>query len=127
MQQRKFKFTVHFYHSSILHRGGKFYRALELEIHVAFAVRLCVYQLLVLFHSTVSWRKSKAKCNSIILSVLCTLCMQPLILSSSYTCEVIQFSSVAQLCLTLCDTMDCSTPVFPVHHQLLKLAQTHVH
>ena len=41
--------------------------------------------------------------------------------------EVIQFSSVTQSCLTLCDTMDCSTPGFPVHHQLLELAQTHVH
>ena len=29
-----------------------------------------------------------------------------------------QFSSVAQLCLTLCDPMDCSTPGLPVHHQL---------
>ena len=38
-----------------------------------------------------------------------------------------QFSSVAQLCLTLCDPMDCSTPGFPVHHQFLELAQTHVH
>ena len=38
-----------------------------------------------------------------------------------------QFSSVAQSCLTLCDLMDCSTPVFPVHHQLLELAQIHVH
>ena len=36
-------------------------------------------------------------------------------------------SSVAQLCPTLCDRMDCSTPVFPVHHQLPELAQTHVH
>ena len=27
----------------------------------------------------------------------------------------------------LCDPMDCSTPGFPVHHQLLELAQTHVH
>ena len=32
-----------------------------------------------------------------------------------------QLSSVAQLCLTLCDPMDCSTPGFPVHHQLLEL------
>ena len=32
-----------------------------------------------------------------------------------------QFSSVAQLCLTLCDLMDCSTPGFPVHHQLPEL------
>ena len=39
----------------------------------------------------------------------------------------IQFSSVAQLCQTLCDPMDCSMPGLPVHHQLLKLAQTHVH
>ena len=32
--------------------------------------------------------------------------------------------SVAQLCPTLCDPMDCSTPGFPVHHQLLDLALT---
>ena len=38
-----------------------------------------------------------------------------------------QFSSVAQSCPTLCDPMDCSTPGFPVHHQLPELAQTHVH
>ena len=36
-------------------------------------------------------------------------------------------SSVAQLCLTLCDPMDCSTPGFPVHHQLPELVQAHVH
>ena len=39
----------------------------------------------------------------------------------------INFSSVAQLCLTLCDPMNCSVPGFPVHHQLLELTQTHVH
>ena len=38
-----------------------------------------------------------------------------------------QFSSVTQLSLTLCDPMYCSTPGFPVHRQLLELAQTHVH
>ena len=36
-------------------------------------------------------------------------------------------SSVTQLCPTLCDPLGCSTPGFPVHHQLPKLAQTHVH
>ena len=36
-------------------------------------------------------------------------------------------SSVTQSCLTLCDPMDCSTPGYPVCHQLPKLAQTHVH
>ena len=37
------------------------------------------------------------------------------------------FSSVAQSCLTLCDPVDCSTPGFPVHHQLPQFTQTHVH
>ena len=36
----------------------------------------------------------------------------------------VQFSSVAQLCRTLCDHMDCSMLGFPVHHQLPELAQT---
>ena len=44
--------------------------------------------------------------------------------SSSLT---VQFRSVTQSCPTLCDPMHCSTPGFPVHHQLPELAQTHVH
>ena len=43
----------------------------------------------------------------------------------SEQCKV-QFSSV-QSCLTLCDPMDSSTRVFPVHHQLSELTQTQVH
>ena len=40
----------------------------------------------------------------------------------------IQFSSVRDsVVLTLCDPMDCSMPAFPIHHQLLELAQTHLH
>ena len=35
--------------------------------------------------------------------------------------------SASQSCLTLCDPMDCSTPGFPVLHQLPEFAQTHVH
>ena len=35
--------------------------------------------------------------------------------------------SIAQLCPTLCDPMDRSTPGFPVHHQLPEFTQTHVH
>ena len=38
-----------------------------------------------------------------------------------------QFSSVAQLCPTLCNHMDCSTPGLPVHHQLPEFTQIHVH
>ena len=55
----------------------------------------------------------------------------------SYTCaqmnmllhifSSVQFSSVAQSCLTLCDPMNHSTPGLPVHRQLLEFTQTHVH
>ena len=41
--------------------------------------------------------------------------------SSSYFC------SVDKLCLTLCNSMDCSTPGFPILPYLLEFAQTHVH
>ena len=50
-----------------------------------------------------------------------TKCLQ---IGSSYD---LLFSSVAQLCLSLCNPVDCSTPGLPVHHQLSELAQTHVH
>ena len=39
----------------------------------------------------------------------------------------IRFSSLTQLCPTLCDPMNHSTPGFPVHHQLTEFTQTHVH
>ena len=39
----------------------------------------------------------------------------------------VQFCSVAQLCLTLCNPIDCSMPGLPVHHQLPEFTQTHVH
>ena len=51
-----------------------------------------------------------------------TIVPQPRLLFSS-----VQFSSVAQSCLTLCEPMDCSTPSFPVHHGLPEFTQTHVH
>ena len=37
------------------------------------------------------------------------------------------FSSVTRSCLTLRDSMDCSMPGFPVHHQFSELAQSHIH
>ena len=39
----------------------------------------------------------------------------------------VQFSSVAQSCLTLCDPMNRSMPGLPVHHHLPEFTQTHVH
>ena len=43
-------------------------------------------------------------------------------------CYLLMFSSVQSLSrVQLCDPMDCSTPSFPVHHQLLEFIQTHAH
>ena len=39
----------------------------------------------------------------------------------------VQFSSVAQMCPTVCDPMNCSKPGLPVHHQLPEFSQTYVH
>ena len=44
----------------------------------------------------------------------------------TYQCVHDQFSSVTQLCPTLCDPMDHSMPGLPVHHQLPEFMQTHV-
>ena len=56
------------------------------------------------------------------LHFLSILCLFLYIQISGY-----QFSSMTQSCPTLSNPMDCSTPGFPVYHQLLELAQTHVH
>ena len=47
--------------------------------------------------------------------------------SSSFYFSSVQFSSVAQSCLTLCNPMNRSTPGLPVHYQLPGFTQTHVH
>ena len=60
--------------------------------------------------------------NSFPLIYMSTLCQYHTVLMI-----IAFFSSVTQSCSTLCDPMDCSTRGFPVHHQLLELAQTHVH
>ena len=54
--------------------------------------------------------------------------IQTLITSeNAFTDTLVQFSSVVQSCLTLCDPMVCSTPGLPVHRQLPEFAQTRVH
>ena len=52
---------------------------------------------------------------------------RPLLLPPSIFPESVQFSSVAQSCLTLCDPMNRSTPGLPVDHHLPEFTQTHVH
>ena len=39
----------------------------------------------------------------------------------------VQFSSVTQSCLSLCDPMNHGMPGLPVHHQLPEFTQTHIH
>ena len=46
---------------------------------------------------------------------------------SRVQCVSVSCCSVGQLCLALCDLMDCSTPGCPVLHYLLKFVHTHVH
>ena len=61
-------------------------------------------------------------------TVLCFWCTaKGFSYTHTHTHTHIQFSSVAQSCLTLHNPMDCSTPGLPVHHQLPELTQTHVH
>ena len=50
-----------------------------------------------------------------------------LLLGRKAMTNLVQFSSVAQLCPTLWDPMNCSTPGLPIHHQLPESTQTHVH
>ena len=68
---------------------------------------LCKHRKIEIFHPTPGMGKRSRRNNG---SVKC-----------------LQFSSVAQLCPTLCDPMDCSMPGFPVHHQLPEPTQIHVH
>ena len=53
--------------------------------------------------------------------------MSPALAGEFFSTSPTSASLVAQSCPTLCNPMDCSTPGFPVHHQLWALAQTHVH
>ena len=56
----------------------------------------------------------------------CLTSFETILLDSTVT-AVVQFSSVTQLGLTLCDPMDYSMPGFPVHYQLPELTQSHAH
>ena len=58
------------------------------------------------------------------------LCRPLLFLPSTFSASeggLVQFSSVAQSCLTLCDPMSFSRPGLPVQHKLPEPTQTHIH
>ena len=54
------------------------------------------------------------------------LLMYQTVYAKNPTCSV-QFCSVTQSYLALCDPMDCTTPGFPIHYLFSELAQTHAH
>ena len=62
-----------------------------------------------------------ALCRKMFGDPLSTLNIVPFRISS------VQFSSVAQLCPTLCNPVNSSTPGLPVHHQLPEFTQTYIH
>ena len=76
------------------------------------------------FHCWVHiWSKQKDSCTPMLIAALFTIVM----IWKYPSTESVQFSSVTQSCLTLCDPMNCSMPSFPVLHYLSEFAQTHVH
>ena len=79
-----------------------------------------------------SWSLPPVQCHKplpIVHQALCLSNLNPWIHLSLplYNHQSVQFSSVAQLCLTLCDPMNHSTPRLPVHHQLPEFTQTRAH
>ena len=86
----------------------------EPAIHIYVCVCVCVCIYIYIFPPL--WASSHSGQHKALSRVPCAL---------QYI--LIQFSSVAQLCPTLCNPMNCSTPGLPVHHQLPESTQTHVH
>ena len=99
---------------------------MKVQIHVASMVRTLF--LLQRFDISKFHVQVASMVRTLVVAQLASHC----ILMCRHKVEVssdssLQFSSVTRLCQTLCDPMDCSTPGFPVHHQLPELAQTHIY
>ena len=87
----------------------------EVPVHRALNQTLWVLILVLQFVSSITL----SKLLSLFLSFL--ICKMGMI----FIVSSVQFSSVTQLCPTLCDPMDCSTSGLPVHHQLERLLLNH--
>ena len=78
-------------------------------------------QYYVSIRYTVTWFRCVCVCVCVCVYIICIFRLFSIIVYS------VHFSSVTQSCPSICDSIDCSMPGFPVHHQLPELAQTHVH
>ena len=108
----------------------RYLRLNNLDLEISFLLEYCIlmwfscWGLKIRSHS---WGKGYRVFSEGSSDYIINLKASMIILSHSiFTWQISQFSSVTQSCLTLCNPMDCSTPGFPVHHQLLEFAQTHV-
>ena len=97
------------------------FQRIKVQVHVAKLVRTLL--LLQRFYISKFHIRVANTVRTLLLQSWCLIlmCRQKVEMSSDSS---LQFNSVTQLCQTLCDRMDCSTPGFPVHHQLPELAQT---
>ena len=89
---------------------------------VAFGIHVPVVIPLSLLNLSETWDKTLTFSFVTYFILLVSKIVTPGLASTS-----VQFSSVTRSCQTLRDSIDCSTPGLPDHHQLPELAQTHVH
>jgi len=109
----------------------RFRKSLEIELPYDPTVpMLCIH--------TKETRIERDRCTSMFIAALftisrtwkqprCPLADKWIRICGMYTQWNIQIRPVAQLCLTLCNPMNRSTPGLPIHHQLLEFTQIHVH
>ena len=91
-----------------------------LEKTIALTIQTCVSKVMSLLFNMLS----RFVIAFLLRSKCCVSCMYR---PKWYSYTSVQFSSVAQLCLTLCGPVNHGTPGLHVHHQFLESTQTHVH
>ena len=98
-----------------------------------FAFNLCGFEFLFRYpvyyflEFLCSWLMSFINSGKFLAIYMFTYLIWEILSNRSITPSSVQYSSVAQSCLTLCDPMDSSIPGLPVHHQLPEFTQTLVH
>ena len=97
------------------------------QFYFFFSELYTFYYPLMALSRTSSTMLNKSNETKLPYLVPCLRDKAPSVLPQSIMFSSVQFSSVAQSCPTLCDSMNCSTPGLPVHHQLPEFTQTHVH